>query len=206
MVPYHRVMVILRTKKAIQWGELSLPVWGLNRDWHDATIDAPVMFSLANDTQRLWFIAAGKTPSKIHPQARPGAFVAELWRYDCAELFMSDPESGRYLEFNLAANGAWWSAEFTAPRQRAEEIDIAFPEVATFAELSPEGGWMCAMAIPLDLLDARIGFSVQSRINVAFITNTPTQQFLSAARLPGETPDFHQPEHFSAFLYHDLEE
>lgn len=199
-------MVILKSKTPLQWGELSLPVWGLNRDWCDATLDEPLMFSLANDSQRLWFVAAGKVPGKIHPQARPGAFVAELWRYDCAELFLADPLSGRYIEFNLAANGAWWSCEFFAPRQRAEEIDIAFPEVATFAELSPEGGWMCAMAIPLDLLEARIGFGEQSRLNVNFITNSPEQRFLSATKLPGQTPDFHQPVHFSPFVYHNLEE
>lgn len=199
-------MVILRTKKNLQWGELALPVWGLGRDWHEEMVDPPLMFSLAIDPLRLWFVAAGKTPSKIHPQARPGAFVAELWRHDCAELFLAEPESGRYLEFNLAANGAWWSAEFAAPRQRADDLDIAFPEVGTFAELSPEGGWMCAMAIPLDLLDARIGFGEHSRINVNFITRSPAQQFLSATKLPGDEPDFHQPAHFSPVVYHELED
>lgn len=199
-------MVILRTKNIIQWGELSLPVWGLGRDWHGETVEPPLMFSLAIDTHRLWFVAAGKSPSKIHPLARPGAFVAELWRHDCAEFFVADPTTGRYLEFNLAANGAWWSAEFTATRQRAEDLDIAFPEIATFAELSPEGGWMSAMSLPLDLLKARIGFGIDSRINVTFITRSPAQQFLSATKLPGAEPDYHQPAHFSAFRFHEIDE
>jgi hypothetical protein len=199
-------MLILRAAQPLQWGDLSLPVWGLQRDWFDATLASPMMFSLAEDEQRLWFVAAGKSPAKIHPQARPGAFVAELWRYDCAELFLADPVSGRYFEFNLAANGAWWSAEFLAPRQRAESIDIAFPEVATYAELSPDGGWMSAIAIPVDLLKARLGWSDSSLINVTFIVNSPEQQCLTAARLPGEEPDFHQPAHFSSFRYHPLED
>jgi len=199
-------MLILQSTKLLHWGELSLPVWGLQRDWHGAPLPAPMMFSLAVDPQRLWFVAAGKSPARMHPQARPGAFVAELWRYDCAELFLADPVSGRYAEFNLAANGAWWNAEFTAPRTRAEEIDIAFPEVATFAELSPDGGWMSAMAIPLDLLQARLAWGRDSRINVTFIVNSPQQQFLSASPLPGSEPDFHQPSHFSPFTYHPLEE
>jgi hypothetical protein len=155
------------------------------------------MFSLAVDPQRLWFIAAGKTPARLHPRARPGIFLAELWKHDCAELFIADPLRNRYLEFNLAANGAWWSAEFTSPRQRADELDIAFPEVATFAELSPEGGWLSAMAIPLDLLQARIGWSADSFVNVTFITQSPAQRFISANRLPGAEPDFHLPQHFS---------
>jgi hypothetical protein len=199
-------MLILQSAKVLQWGELSLPVWGLQRDWHGAPLTEPLMFSLAVDPQRLWFVAAGKSPTRIHPQARPGAFVAELWRFDCAELFIADPVSGRYIEFNLAANGAWWNAEFTAPRVRAEEIDIAFPEVATFAELSPDGGWMSAMAIPRDLLHARLNWGENSRINVTFIVNSPDQQFLSATPLPGAEPDFHQPAHFSSFRHHPLEE
>ncbi|MFM2171442.1 MAG: hypothetical protein RI957_1671 [Verrucomicrobiota bacterium] len=199
-------MLILRSTQLFQWGDLSLPVWGLQRDWCGNSLESPLMFSLAEDAQRLWFLAAGRTPTKMHPLARPGAFLAELWRYDCAELFLADPVSGRYFEFNLAANGAWWSAEFTAPRQRAESADIAFPDVATFAEMSPDGGWMTAMAIPLDLLRARLAWSDHSRINVTFIANSPAQQFLTATRLPGKDPDFHQPEHFSPFRYHPLED
>ncbi len=198
-------MLILRSAQPLLWGDLSLPVWGLERDWFGTALASPMMFSLAEDGKRLWFLAAGKSPAKIHPQARPGAFLAELWRYDCAELFLADPVSGRYVEFNLAANGAWWSAEFLAPRERADRMDIAFPEVATFAELSPDGGWMSAMAIPLDLLKARLNWSDSSRVNVTFIVNSPEPQFLTASRLPGEEPDFHQPAYFSSFRYHPLE-
>jgi hypothetical protein len=196
-------MVIIRSRKVIQWGEIALPVWGLTRDWHDETTEASLMFSLAQDESRLWFIAAGKTPAKLHPQARPGAYVAELWRHDCAELFLAHAASGRYLEFNLAANGAWWSAEFVAPRERSEAWDIAFPEVATFAELSPAGGWMSAIAIPRDLLEARIAYGDETRLNVTFISGSPKQRFFSANKLPGDAPDFHQPLHFSRVQWHE---
>lgn len=197
-------MLILKSNKNLQWGELDLPVWGLEQDWHGETLAKPLMFSLAVDGRYLWFLAAGSTQAQSHPQARPGVFTAELWKYDVAELFLADPSSGRYLEFNLAANGAWWSCEFTAPRQRAEELDIPFPETATFAELSVDGGWMAAMAIPLDLLEARLGFGENTKINVTFIANSPQQQFLSAAKLPGDQPNYHQPDHFSSFQFHAL--
>lgn len=195
---------ILKSAKTLQWGELDLPMWGLEKDWHGETIAARMMFSLAMDTHRLWFIAASATAAKIHPAARPGSFTAELWRYDCAELFIHDPQSGRYLEFNLAANSAWWSCEFVAPRVRAEDIDIAFPEVATFADLSIDGGWMVAMSIPLDILRSRVLFSEESKINVNFITSSPDQRFISAAKMPGVEPDFHQPQHFPTISFHDL--
>lgn len=198
-------MLILKSKKNLTWGELSLPVWGLERDWHGETIAKPLMFSLAHDERYLWFLAAGSTTAQTHPKARPGMFTPELWQYDVAELFLADPQSGRYLELNLAANGAWWSCEFTAPRHRAETCELPFPETATFAELSVEGGWMAAMAIPLDLLVARLGFGETTKINVTFITQSPQQQFLSATKLPGTEPDFHQPEHFSSFQFHTID-
>jgi hypothetical protein len=117
----------------------------------------------------LWFLAHHRRPADLHPAARPGGFQAELWRYDVAELFLSHPGSGRYFEFNLAPNGAWWCCEFTAARRRAESIDIAMPEVATFADLAADGSWLAAMAI------------------------SPDQRFVSAADLGGGAPDFHRP-------------
>jgi hypothetical protein len=191
------IMKIIRSQKPLSWGQLDLPLWGLSRDLSGSPLRSPMMFSLAEDEHRLWFLASSNTPATLHPQARPGQWIAELWKYDCAEFFIADPHSGRYLEFNLAANGAWWSAEFVSPRQQATDSDIAFPEVATFAELAPTGGWLSAMAIPLDLLRARIGWSADSRVNVTFITQSPDQKFVSALSLPGTLLDFHQPQHFS---------
>ena len=199
-------MLILKTQKNLQWGDLDVPVMGLQTDWYGQNLESTLMFSLVCDPRYLWLIAASNRPAKNHPAARPGNFTAELWRYDVAELFLADPQSGRYLEFNLAANGAWWSCEFTAPRQRAEEIDIAFPDVATFAEISLDGGWMSAMAIPHDLLRARMNFGDTSCANVSFITGSPDQRFVSATKLPNGEPDFHMPAHFSPLRFHSIDE
>lgn len=190
-------MTILTSNRPLAWGELDVPLFGLARDVQGAVFDPPAAFAVVTDPQRLWLIANHRKPAVLHPRARPGIFLAELWRYDCAELFLADPTSGRYFEFNLAPNGAWWSCEFTAPRVRAEELDIAMPEVATFSEMSADGTWVAAMAIPLDLLRARIDFSPQTRLNVAMILNSPAQRFLSAANLGNGELDFHQPHRFT---------
>lgn len=158
------------------------------------------------DERRLWFIAHHRRPAELHPAARPGAFQAELWKHDVAELFIADPVSGRYFEFNLAPNGAWWSCEFTAPRVREEEIDIAMPEVATFADMAPDGAWVAAMAIPLDLLKARLDFGPDSRINVTMILESPEQKFLTATDLGDGEPDFHRPRRFAGVEYAPLAE
>ncbi|NJR43591.1 MAG: hypothetical protein HC767_14005 [Akkermansiaceae bacterium] len=163
-------------------------------------LENPAAFSLVVDPQNLWFIANHLSPAQIHPKARPGIFQAELWRYDVAELFLADPVSGRYFEFNLAPNGAWWSCEFTAPRVRAEEVDIAMPDIATFSEMAADGSWLATMAIPLDLLKARLDFGSQTQINVTMILETPEQKFISAVDLGSGEPNFHQPDRFSQIM------
>lgn len=190
-------MTVFTNPRALVWGELDVSLFGLAKDLNGMLLDAPAAFSLATDTQHLWFIAHHRKPALVHPQARPGAFQAELWKYDVAELFLSDPVSGRYFEFNLSPNGAWWTCEFTGPRLRADAVDIAMPEVATFSELSADGSWLAAMAIPLDLLRARLDFGAETRINVTMILESPQQRFLSANPLGGGEPDFHQPECFT---------
>lgn len=189
-------MTIFTSTQALQWGGLDVPLLGLSKDWHGAPLEAAAGFSLVMDARRLWFIAHHRKAADLHPQARPGMFMAELWRHDVAELFLADPVSGRYFEFNLAPNGAWWSCEFTAPRVRAEQTDIAMPEVATFSDMAADGAWIAALAIPLDLLRARLDFGAHTRANVTFILGSPDQKFITAANLGAGEPDFHRPEKF----------
>lgn len=199
-------MTIFTSLRPLMWGELDVPMLGLDTDWHGAPVQPPAAYSLAMDAARLWFIAHHRRPADLHPLARPGVFQAGLWQNDVAELFLADPASGRYFEFNLAPNGAWWSCEFTAPRIRAEETDIVMPEVATFSDMAPDGSWVAAMAIPLDLLRARLDFGPHSRANVAMILESPQQKFLSAADLGGGPPDFHLPQRFPGIVLAPLAE
>lgn len=201
-------MHVIRSTSPLEWGNLDLPLFGISSDWNKKKIEAPAAWSLAVDGERLWFVASHGKPASLHPDSRPGRFLPMLWQYDVAELFLADPVSGRYLELNLAPNAAWWSCEFTAPRQRAEPDEVAIPEVSTFAELAPDGGWVAAMSIPLDLLKARIDFGQNTRANVSFILNTPDQHFLTAADLGDGNPDFHRPKQFQklAFIDADLPE
>ena len=199
-------MTIFTSPRPLVWGEMDVPIFGLDRDLSGAAVDPPAAFSLVTDPAHLWFIANHRKPALIHSKARPGAFQAELWKFDVAELFVAEPTTGRYFEFNLAPNGSWWSCEFTAPRVRADEVDIAMPEVATYAEMSADGTWVAAMAIPLSLLRARLDFGPNTRLNVTMILNSPDQKFISAADLgPGE-PDFHQPGRFPQARFVALKE
>lgn len=196
-------MHLVRFDQRLVWGELDLPLLGINRDWHGAPVNPPAAYSLAMDHDRLWFVATRSQPAQLHPQARPGRFQAELWKHDVAELFLHNPDNRRYLELNLAPNGSWWSAEFTGPRTRAQDEDEAWPGVETHAELAADGTWVAAITLPLASLKQRLDFGPATTANVTFIVNSPEQQFLTATPLGKGEPDFHRPASFSTLRVHD---
>lgn len=189
-------MVIEKKSSPLQWGELDLALFGIDKNWQGESLKTPAGFGMAMDHENFWFVASRNKPASTHPDAYSGRFTPELWKYDVAEFFMYDPLSERYLEFNLAANAAWWCAEFTEPRHRAYEEDVEMIGVRAYSDLSPDGSWVAAVSIPLDILKARVNFGASSQMNVSFIIESPDQQFLTANAPQGEEPDFHQIELF----------
>ena len=189
-------MIFFESETPLEWGALDVPLLAIPHDWYGNPLDPAPGYAVACDPLHLWFVAHHRAPASAHPASRPGGFHAELWKHDVAELFLADPASGRYLELNLAPNAAWWSCEFTAPRQRAEELDIAMPDVHTWSDLAADGSWVAAMAVPLDILQARIDFGANTHVNVCMVLASPAQRFLTAAPLGDGGPDFHRPGHF----------
>lgn len=194
-------MTVIRSAKPLVWGEIDVPLFGLSKDWYGREFAPQAAFCVVVDPRMFWFIATHGSAAELHPASRPGRFLPELWKHDVAELFLTDPTTGRYMEFNLSPNGAWWSQVFSAPRVAVGEGPI--PGVETFAELAPDGGWVAAMAIPRDFLGSEMNFGESSRLNVCFILGSPEQRFLSAADLGGGEPDFHRPERFSPLVFKD---
>ncbi len=196
-------MVIIRSAGAWEWGALDLPLQGIRRDWHGVGEDTPAMYALAVDPRCLWFVAGHARRPSVHPGAEAGEFCAGLWRHDVAELFLADPATSRYWEWNLAANGAWWSCRFVAPRVRATAGDEVPAGVVAHADWSAEGGWLAALAIPLELLREWLSFGPGTTGNVTFILGSPAQRFFTAADLGSGEPDFHRPERFAVLDWRD---
>lgn len=196
-------MLIEHKRTPLNWGELDIALFGLEKDWYGDALDVPAAFGLAMDHGSFWFVATRRKPALIHPDARPGQFMPELWKYDVAEFFLSHPASGRYLEFNLAPNGAWWTGEFTAPRERAHEEELPVPGVRTYSDISADGSWLAAASIPLDVLEARFGFGKETRMDVTFIVDSPEQRFLTACKASEGEPDFHRPDQWKQVNIHE---
>lgn len=201
-------MLLLESRQPLHWGSLDLPLLGILADLSGVTIDPPAGWCLAQDPDRLWFIAThGKAPESP-PLGSPNEFTKELWRSDVAELFFANPDTGRYLEFNLAPNSAWWACLFDQPRQPSQSQDFRASGIAAYASEADSESWMACLSIPVKLITSTIGLGPMTTVNVTFILESPAQRFFSATPLPGpgEQPDFHQPVVFPRLRRVDLAE
>lgn len=193
-------MRIFNSSAPLVWGKLDLPLLGINEDWSGRALLPPLAFSIAADPGHLWFVVTREAGASVLPAALPGEFIHGLWEYDVAELFIADPAGDAYLEFNLAPNGAWWGAKFSSPRKLCESQPDFQNHIRTYHDTQDADCWVAAVSIPLSLLVKHISFGVGSPANATFILNSPDQTFHSAAKLRGETPDFHQPSNFPKII------
>ena len=65
-------------------------------------------------------------PEAARPQRADG-----LWERTCFELFLRDPESGAYLEFNFSPSGQWAAYRFDGYRAGRRDLDVAEPRIIT---------------------------------------------------------------------------
>lgn len=185
----------------IIWGNLDISLFELSRDWYGEELEVPVSYGLAADEERFWFVVMRNKPACLHPDSRPEKFMPDLWKYDIGELFIGHPEHGRYLEFHLSPNGAWWNADFVAPRQRASLDEKPMQGVKTYHHLSASGDWVAAASLPLDHLIEHYDLGYETRMNITFALDDPMQRFLSVAPPLQTEPDFHRPDVFLPIDY-----
>lgn len=188
-------MQLFIKKTSLKWGELDLPLLGISSDWFGEKLHPPLAFSLAADAEHLWFVTTRQAPHTSHPHSTPRAFTPSLWKYDTAELFIAESTTTRYIEFNIAPNGAWWAAEFSSPRVPSPSQPDFQRHITAHADTHPTH-WTTALSIPLTFLKDTIDFGPLTKANTSFILNSPHQTFHSFAKLPGKQPDFHQPSAF----------
>lgn len=167
----------------------------LSTDWFGQSLTVPVHFVFAVDRDHFHFLASRKSKAFIHPQSETGKFQAELWKYDVAEFFLRAPNSTRYLEFNLAPNGGWWSCLFKDALVPMEESNTPLPGVIATGHSSPDG-WEAHARIPLSFLVEHLDFGPDSRLNATFILDSPDQIFVTAGPPAPGKPNFHRPGEF----------
>ncbi len=109
----------------------------LDKQWNGAPAMPSLPLELIIEHDTLTFSVEFPKGSQAHPESINEAFTEELWLWDVAELFIAG-KNGRYLEVNLAPNGAYWMQGFLAPRLAEPDFnpDIYHPiSIISFSEI-----------------------------------------------------------------------
>jgi hypothetical protein len=118
-----------------------------------------------------------------------------LWRHTCMEVFIAarpaGPDSGPYLEFNLAPGGQWAAYRFSGYRAGMSLLTGIRPPRIELRTQSQRLLLAAELEIPADLAATplRLGLAV-------VVENTQRQLGYWALRHAGERPDFHLPDSF----------
>lgn len=119
------------------------------------------------------------------PDAPIGSRVEGLWEHDVVELFLVGP-GHQYLEIELGAGGHFLVLGFDSIRHRSDSFE-SFAPILRF-EKTNERTWKSSVTIPWKLVPENLralnAFSIMAG------------QFLAYSPVPGEQPDFHQPDHY----------
>lgn len=161
--------------------------------WQGGTVQPPFFYRFTEEKDTLVYEAWRAAEAQIHPQAQPGIFCADLWRYDTMEFFIASPDASRYLEFNLCPNGAWWAAAFTEPRVPLPGFCAAELQPITYGEMR-DSGWRCSVKISLPAL-LKQGWSLDASkiVTCAVICRGGEFTYLTSCDTREGKPDFHRP-------------
>lgn len=121
------------------------------------------------------------------PDAPMGSRVEGLWNFDVVELFLVGA-GHQYLELELGAGGHFLILAFDSIRHRSNSYE-SFQPIVRF-EKTAEKHWVSEVTLPWKIIPENV-----RALNAFAIM---AGQFLSYGALPGNEPDFHQPDFFPA--------
>ena len=146
-------------------------------------------FDLENEFFEIAFLV--QIAPFINPDTTLQGFFEGLWHHDCGELWLCNPESGRYIEINLAPDGAWWSCVFSSPRVR--DIECPHPKCSV-KSFPSKGGWTATLQIPkteikrcLSDVDNLVG-------NITLVLGGDSELENLHSAVPLGAMDFHRPQ------------
>ncbi len=173
----------------------------LDRDWYGKPCPH-AHFEVINTVDWVFRVYVEHPPEQSF-LAAPGDYAEGLWEQNVAEWFIVNPLSGRYVECNLAANGAWWMMVFSAPRVRDERRWLcmqADKKTVSTQCVTSSKDWQAELIIPASFLLKLLGGSDWAH-NVCFILGQQPRQYISLNTLHAADPDFHRPQDFITRLW-----
>ncbi|MBI2473416.1 hypothetical protein HYV70_02590 [Candidatus Uhrbacteria bacterium] len=122
------------------------------------------------------------------PQFPLGTRVDGLWNHDVVEVFFVGP-GHQYLEIELGAGGHFLVLGFDSIRHCSDTFESLDPHLVF--DRTDGQKWKSEVLIPYKIIPENI-----RALNAFAILN---HQFLAYAPVPGDKPDFHQPDRFPFF-------
>ena len=147
-----------------------------------------VIVAIEDDGDNLKIVVDAPFHGDPAPEAPPGS-TPGLWNHEVVELFIAGPD-GAYLELEFGPYGHFLALSFSDVR-----VQSGGPHELRYRTVVLKHSWIGTASVPRSLLPAG-----PHRVNATAIHGHPERRrrFLSAQVLPGDGPDFHQPEHFRA--------
>jgi hypothetical protein len=171
-----------------------LPRQLISSSWEGKPLPWNYQTSIAQDKNYIWLLAATETPHGPLPTHVPeNSYFEGLWNFDVIEFFFA-LNNLTYVEYHLAPKGRWWSYTFAAPRQRS--IGFKAPNVKIYSEDFSKGGWLSILKIPTNSFMADLSTEDPALANITATFRGQETPYSSLALLPGDKPNFHQPEKF----------
>ncbi|HLO99733.1 MAG TPA: hypothetical protein VK171_14160 [Fimbriimonas sp.] len=131
----------------------------------------------------------------INEKIKPSTFYEGLWRYDCGEVWLYAPSTGRYLEVNIAPNGAWWACVFSGVRVRDTNC---VPPLCEPSSVETDHSWYVNIKLELADIERCLGSLDNLQANVTLVlggcpdVDAPPENLHTI--VPLSKMDFHQPE------------
>ncbi|MGV3614384.1 MAG: hypothetical protein ACO1SV_03520 [Fimbriimonas sp.] len=188
------------TDRVPEIDELAEGGWELATDIGGKPGEVPYRVWLGRTADEIWMAVRAEKPAFCHRSVAPGAWHFGLWHFDCAELFLLCSATGRYLEVNLAPNGAYWAGAFVRARHRDESVDARAWGVKTTGEIAAER-WAATIAMPWAAVVEALG-GEPDRGNVTAILggcpdeDVPPENLRSVVPMNPAAPDFHVPDRY----------
>ena len=176
-----------------------LPHSSIGSCWVGDVLPSPLWWVVALDPNHLWFAGSLPGGGVCIPHAKHGEFFEGLWEADVLELFIKDP-SGRYFEFNVSPQGAWWAMELCAYRERVSYLRL--PRVDLMETEVLLDRWTALVC--LDRASLPMPISAGSTVHVSGIFHDDKPRYLSSNPVANVAPDFHHLEAFQRVSLSDL--
>jgi hypothetical protein len=157
-------------------------------DWSGVVMPQALRWCLARDPERLWVSIELPAPPSEPRKHGLGDFVEGLWENNVVELFLLE-DSGRYQEWNVSSDGAWWAMSFAGYRER--EPSPVKPEGVAIEIFAGADRWLAILSVPIRSLAVRLGDSTGVHVTGIVYSQEGVPTYFSSAGSPSFNPDFH---------------